>query len=208
MRNKRSRCLVGRIDHDAEEAGRGTARRNAGEVRRSIGEEHGDEPHSSACHWPQGRHRSVELTGKETDLDNVRATGGCPLDRSGHDLGPQREIANRGADRAPARHCARDFGQGGRIDASQGSDRRFLRVDDVGAARHGEHCFMGGSNAREKTGHALTARLPCASHGRHRDAPPANPTLPAPSDPPSFRRRSTDTSSPARSCRAARARDD
>jgi len=154
---ERAGGLVRRVEHHAAEPGSGAAR-DESEIGCAVGEEHGNHTDAVARGRGERRQRCFDVAGEDAELHDVDAGRGHGAHGGQHRLRCERHIADGGAGQAAPGDGAQDRGDGRIRQPPQRALRRFLEVDDVGAAGDCDLRFAGRADARQKPGHrALSA---------------------------------------------------
>jgi len=190
MTAQSARLLVSRIEHDSDQAicGKGL---NGGEIRRFIGEHHGDNTRP-ARRLDRQRLKACApafspfFLGKKPHLDEIDAAPGGAANSGGQYLGFHRQIADRRAGGPAAPHQS----DGGiEITAVPGPQRplgRVLEIQHIGARRDGEgvacfgQCGQAGKQDRHLSASPFLGEI-------HRNIPSATSRRFPPSVPPFFR---------------------
>ena len=161
MARERPRGFVRGVEHHAVEPGSGAAR-DEREIRRAVGEQHGDEADAVARGPAERRQRRRGVAGEDAELDDVDAGRRHRSHGGQHRRRRERQVADGGADRAASGDGVADRRDGRIGEPPQRALRRLLEIDDVGAAGEGALRFAGGAHARQQLGH----RAPSAAASR------------------------------------------
>jgi hypothetical protein len=162
VRSKVARPLVGGIQHDAVEAGRGE-RPHERQVGALIGHHHGHETHPALRQWPESLDAADGIAATEkADLHDVHARGRHGGGGRGHIPGAHRQIADGGARRASPGDAAHRLAHPARRPGAEGATARVLQVDEIGAEPERLIRLLEAGDAGEHEGHA---RRSCGRSG-------------------------------------------
>lgn len=153
MRAQPAATLVGRIEHHPDQAAVAAADDKI-EIRRLVGEDHGDDAEAARSADRQGIETCRAIAaGKYADLDDVDAERADARHGLAHGVRLHRQVADGRAGR-PLPGDARDRFDDDRVrQGAESAARRLLEIDDVGAG--GERDFRLGraGDAGEHAGH-------------------------------------------------------